>query len=83
MVIPLWADTRIDRSSRRYEITPVCGKTEIFETQSVKHFPTLLEVHTWLSELGFVKEHEYGGYERQAVNEAIIGNRVIIWARKI
>lgn len=77
------ADTRIDRSSRRYEITPVCGKTEIFETQSVKHFPTLLQVRTWLSELGFVNEHEYGGYERQAVNEAIIGNRAIIWARKI
>lgn len=58
------ADTRIDRSSRQYEITPVCGKTEIFETPSVKHFPTLSQVHTWLSEVGLVIEHEYGGYER-------------------
>ncbi len=77
------ADTRIDRSSRRNEITPVCGKAEIFETQSVKHFPTLLQVHTWLSEVGFMIELEYGGYEYQPVNEAIIGNRAIIWARKI
>lgn len=75
-------DTRIDRSSRRYEITPICGKTEIFEEPSVKHFPTLSQVHTWLFDVGFVIEHEYGGYECQAVNEAIIGNRVIIWARK-
>lgn len=77
-----YSDTRIDRSSRRYEITPVCGKTEIFETPSVKHFPTLSQVHEWLSEVGFVIKQEYGGYERQPVNEAIIGNRAIIWARK-
>lgn len=76
------ADTRIDRSSRRYEITPIGGKTEIFETLSVKHFPTLSQVHQWLFEAGFVVIHEYGGYGRQPVNESIIGNRAIIWARK-
>lgn len=76
------ANTRIDRSSRRYEITPANGNTEIFEVLAVKHFPTLSQVHSWLSEVGFVIEREYGGYERQPVNEAIIGNRAIIWARK-
>jgi len=76
------ANTRIDRSSRRYEITPANGNTEIFEVRSVKHFPALSQVHSWLSEVGFVIEQEYGGYERQSVNEAIIGNRAIIWARK-
>lgn len=76
------ANTRIDRSSRRYEITPANGNTEIFEVLSVKHFPPLSQVHSWLSEVGFVIEQEYSGYERQLVNETIIGNRAIIWARE-
>ncbi|MEN6312831.1 MAG: GNAT family N-acetyltransferase [Clostridiaceae bacterium] len=75
-------DTRIDRSSRRYEITPVNGNTEIFEVLSIKHFPTLLQVHTWLSDAGFVIEQEFGGYDRHPINESEIGNRAIIWARK-
>lgn len=76
------ANMRIDRSSRRYEITPANGNTEIFEVLSVKHFPTLSQVHSWLSDAGFVIVQEYGGYDRNPVNEAEIGNRAIIWARK-
>jgi len=75
-------ETRIDRSGRRYEITPPGGKTEVFESVSVKHFPRLEQVHSWLTAAGFKIEEEYGGYDRRPVDESRIGNRAIIWARK-
>lgn len=75
-------DTRIDQSSRRYEIRPANGGTEVFEHSSIKHFPTLAQVHAWLADAGFTIEQEYGDYKRNPVNEAVIGNRAIIWARK-
>lgn len=61
--------TRINRSSRRYEITPAAGMGEPFTLTrpSVKHFPTMEQVASWLTESGWAIEcqtappHE-GGY---------------------
>jgi SAM-dependent methyltransferase len=76
------AETRIDSSGRRYEITPLNGATEVYKVQITKHFPTLSQIHAWLSDAGFIIEQEYGGYNRNPVDETIMGNRAVIWARK-
>lgn len=75
-------ETRIDRSRRRYEITPAGGEMEVFDLSSVKYFPTLDQVHSWLTDAGLEIEQEYGGYDRRPIDEDVIGNRAIIWARK-
>lgn len=76
------SETRIDSSGRRYEITPHGGTKEVFNTTIVKHFPTLKQVHGWLSDAGFTIEWEYRGYDRRPVDENEFGTHPIIWARK-
>ncbi len=76
------ASTRLDRSSRRYELTPKNGHTIVYEIASKKHFPRLADVHEWLSASGFEIEFEYGGYDRRPSDETTFGNRAVIWARK-
>jgi SAM-dependent methyltransferase len=74
--------TRMDRSSRRYEITPVGSSTIMSRVPSVKHFPRLRQVHDWLCEAGLEIEQEFGGYDRRPVDETAWGNRAVIWAKK-
>jgi SAM-dependent methyltransferase len=74
--------THIDRSYRRYEITPKDGETFLFETTSVKHFPTFNQVKKWLDNAGWKIEQLYGGYQKNPFDEKTIGNRAIIWAKK-
>lgn len=76
------SETRIDSSSRRYEITPNGGTQEVFNTTVVKHFPTLKEVHQWLAGAGLAVEWEYAGFDRRPVNENELGTHPVIWARK-
>lgn len=75
-------ETRIDSSDRRYEIMPHGGIKEVFNTTIVKHFPTLKQVHGWLSDAGFTVVWECGGYDRRPVDENELGTHPIIWARK-
>lgn len=70
-------------SSRRFEITPQNGEMFAYTYESLKHYPTLYQVHEWLSEAGFTVEWEYGGYDRRPIDESVIGNRAIIWAKKL
>ena len=75
--------TRIDKSYRRYEITPRDSKMFSEERTVIKHFPTFKQVESWLEKAGWKIESAYGGYNKAPINEKINGNRAIIWARKI
>ena len=75
--------TCIDRGLRRYEITP--ENSEMFSTECTieKHFPQFNQVESWLEKYNCKIEFLYGGYEKQPFDEAMIGNRAIIWAKKL
>lgn len=75
--------THIDRSFRRYEITPKDGGMFTVDRTISKHFPNYDQVKQWLEKAGWEIECLYGGYEKQSMDEKIIGNRAVIWARKI
>jgi len=45
--------TRVNKGSRRYEITPKGGETFTVNVQSVKHFPTYEQVASWLEKYGW------------------------------
>ena len=77
------SNTRIDKSYRRYEITPKDGKLFSVERTVTKHFPSFEQVKSWLEKAGWEIENAYGSYEKRPINEKLHGNRAIIWARKI
>lgn len=74
-------ETHIDRSSRRYEITPKGSDTFKIETISIKHFPTFDKVKGWLDKYGWEIVNLYGDYEKNPMS--IKTKRAIIWAKKI
>jgi SAM-dependent methyltransferase len=74
--------THIDKSYRRYEIIPKNGEMFSFETTSIKHFPTFKQVKMWLDNAGWEIIHLYGDYQKKPMDEKVIGNRAIIWAKK-
>jgi len=76
------SQTHIDISYRRYEIIPKNEEMFLFETTSVKHFPTFDQVKKWLGNAGWEIVRLYGGYEKNPMDEKVIGNRAIIWAKK-
>ena len=51
-------ETRINRDSRRYEITPKNGVKFVVERQMVKHFPSYELVLSWLEKYGWKIERE-------------------------
>jgi SAM-dependent methyltransferase len=75
------SQTHIDRSFRRYEITPKNGEIFTFEATSVKHFPPFEQVNKWLEDAGWEIIHLYGSYDKDEMNEKNTGNRAIIWAK--
>jgi SAM-dependent methyltransferase len=74
--------TRIDKSFRRYEITPKKGEMFTYETTVIKHFPAFRQVKEWLDDTGWEILHLYGSYEKGPFNEKTIGNRAVVWAKK-
>jgi SAM-dependent methyltransferase len=76
------SQTHSDRSYRRYELTPKNEEMFSFETSSIKHFPTFEQVKIWLDNAGWKIVHLYGNYEKNPMDEKVIGNRAIIWAKK-
>lgn len=72
--------THIDKSYRRYEMTPKEGDKFSIEYTSVKHFPTLKQVKKWLDKVGWEIENLYGDYAKNPVSETT--KRAIVWAKK-
>lgn len=72
--------THIDRSSRRFEITPRGSAMFTYETNVVKHFPTFHQVKEWLDRYGLEIITLYGDYNQNPMNDKT--TRAIIWARK-
>ena len=50
--------TRINRDSRRYEITPKGGEMFVIERQMLKHFPSYEMVTSWLNKYSWTIEHQ-------------------------
>lgn len=73
-------ETRMTTGKRRTEITLPNGEKHIFENPSVKHIPTLEQVHGWLCDAGFTVEQEYGSFSRDPISEAT--HRAVIYAKK-
>lgn len=72
------AATGLIRSTRRYELETATGEKIRKEMLSVKHYVSLAQIHTWLSEEGFRIEKEYGDYAENPIGEAT--GRAIICA---
>lgn len=72
--------TQICRGHGRDEITLPSGEKHVFQVSSVKHIPTLAQIHAWLESAGFTLEWEYGGYNRNPIGES--AQRAVILARK-
>ena len=66
--------TRVNRGTRRYEITPKDGGAFTVTTQSLKYFPTYEQVVAWLEKAGW--EIEWHASVRRRTFHAII------WAKK-
>lgn len=73
-------ETRIVRSEIRTIITLPDGEQHTINDVTLKHIPTLEQVHSWLDEAGFIIEQEYGDYEKNPISENTC--RCIIYARK-
>ncbi len=72
--------TKMVRSEIRTIITLPNGEEHTIDGVTVKHIPTLEQVHLWLDEAGFIIEQEYGDYEKNPISENTC--RCIIYARK-
>jgi len=72
--------TQIASGKGCMEITRPGGQTVIFETEFMKHIPTLAQVHEWLSQNGLIIEQEYGDFQKNPISETT--HRTIIYARK-
>ena len=66
------------RSTRRYELETATGEKIRKEMASVKHYVSLEQIHTWLTEEGFRIEKEYGDYAGNPIGETT--GRAIICA---
>lgn len=72
------AENGLIQSTRRYELETVTGEKIRKEMPSVKHYVSLEQIHTWLSEEGFRIEKEYGDYAGNPIGETT--GRAIICA---
>lgn len=72
--------TRIDKSYRRYEITPKDGESFVELRTSVKHFPTFTQVNEWLRLSGLQIERLLAnGVETNSVDR---NAHFVVWAKK-
>ena len=71
-------------SRRRFEITPKDGeKFSYISHHTAKYFPNFAQTKTWLDKYGWEILELYGGRNKQPFDENILGNRAVIWAKKI
>ncbi len=63
------AENGLIQSTRRYELETVTGEKIRKEMPSVKHYVSLEQIHTWLSEEGFRIVKEYGDYAGNPIGE--------------
>jgi SAM-dependent methyltransferase len=73
-------EARLNRFTRRFELTLKNGDTIAQDIPCEKHFATLEQIRGWLAVAGFEIEREYGDYDRSPISENSI--RAIIIARK-
>lgn len=73
--------TQITTFKRKTELITKEGEKIVQESVGTKHIPTLLQVHEWLEEAGFLIVNEYGDYDVNPISETT--KRAIIWAEKI
>ena len=73
--------TRIDRSFRRYEITPARGQPFVVDRQVTKHFPTLEQVVGWCHDEGFEVKQLFQDYQKNPAGAG--ASHAVVWARKV
>lgn len=73
-------NTQIDKCIKRTELVTKDDVKIIEEKESIKHIPTLINVHEWLAAAGFVVKAEYGDYSGKPISEDTC--RAIIFAEK-
>lgn len=73
--------TRVDRSFRRYEITPAEGQPFVVERQVTKHFPTLEQVIDWCHGEGFEVEPLFQDCLKNPAGTN--ASHAVVWAKKI
>jgi SAM-dependent methyltransferase len=73
-------DTGILRAKRYKELRLVNGKVIKKESESVKHYATLEQIHGWLSRAKLIVEFEYENFDKKTINDE--SRSVIIYARK-
>lgn len=73
--------TQICRGQNRTELVTRMGEKIFVEKESIKHIPTLHDIHEWLANTGFSVESEYGNYNGNPISENT--SRAIIYAKKV
>jgi len=72
--------TGILKFKRYLELRLLDGRIIKEESERVKHYATLEQIHSWLSDAGFTIKHEYEDYAKNPINS---GSRaVIIYAQQ-
>jgi len=74
------AETRLNKFVRRFDLTLANGEQIHQEIDSVKHAATLMQLHNWLHDSGFIIELECEDYDKTPINEN--SSEVKIYARK-
>ena len=73
-------ETGMLKSISYFEQKLANGKIIKEESERVKHYATLEQIHGWLSDAGFIIEFEYEGFDKTPINDDSC--TVIIYARK-
>jgi len=73
-------ETGILKFKRFFEQRLACGKVIKKESESIKHYATLDQIHEWLSNAGFTVEFEYENFDKKPIDNE--SQSVIIYARK-
>lgn len=73
-------ETGILKFKRFFEQKLSNGKVIKKESESVKHYATLEQIHGWLSNAGFIVEFEYEDFDKNPINDE--SKSVIVYAKK-
>jgi SAM-dependent methyltransferase len=74
-------DTQISYGKRKIELVLPNGEKNMYEYNSNKRIPKLVEIKQWLIENDFKIEQEYGNRKKEPISEKT--HRAIIYAKKI